>query len=405
MSETKTYSLPLSTWKRPFRQIRYLIFLKDVAIIALTAFGGPQVHTMLFLDRLVRRRGYLTEDELLELSALCQVLPGPTSTQTITAVGFRIGGPNLAYLTLLVWILPSVVLMTAFAGILTFLEDREISLRFTRFLGPMAVGFIFHGGWVLGRKVIHNRMEIGLMAAAALLAYVWPSPWACPVALVVCGSITAREYHRLPEEPKDPVRIEWSNFGLWLGVLVASAVAGALTRWLPIRLFENFYRNGSLVFGGGQVLGPMLFTEFVEFKKYLTGQEFLSGLALAQVVPGPNFSLAAFVGYLSVKGQGVGAQVVGATMASAGIFLPGTFLIFFAYRFWEQMKRYRGIRASLDGINAANIGITIAAAMRLFVPLSADWQSVTFGTVLLLLWGRIPPYVLIPAGLLIGLLV
>jgi chromate transporter len=404
VSETKPTSLPLSTWKRPFRQIRYLIFLKDVAIIALTAFGGPQVHTMLFLDRLVRRRGYLTEDELLELTALCQVLPGPTSTQTITAVGFRIGGPNLAYLTLLIWIMPSVLLMTAFAGLLSYLQDRQVSLHFTRFLGPMAVGFIFHGGWVLGKKVIHNRKEIALMIASALLAYFWPSPWACPVALIICGGITAREYHRLPEEPKDPVRIEWSNFILWLGVLVGSAVAGGLTRWLPLRLFENFYRNGSLVFGGGQVLGPMLFTEFVSFKKYLTEQEFLSGLALAQTVPGPNFSLAAFVGSLSLKGEGFGGELIGAAMATLGIFLPGTFLIFFAYRFWEQMKKYRGIRASLVGINAANIGITIAAGLRLFVPLSADWQLVTGITVLLLLWGRIPPYILIPAGILTGLL-
>jgi len=88
------------------RQIRYIIFLKDVMILALTCFGGPQVHLTMFLDRLVKKHNYITEAEIMELQALCQILPGPTSTQTITAIGFRLGGPNLAYLTLLVWIIP-----------------------------------------------------------------------------------------------------------------------------------------------------------------------------------------------------------------------------------------------------------------------------------------------------------
>jgi chromate transporter len=114
------------------RKIRYLIFLKDVVVLALTAFGGPQVHFSLFLDRLVYKRAYLTESELLELTALCQVLPGPTSTQTLTAIGFRIGGPNLAYLTLLVWIAPAVLLMTAAGISVSYLPN----LNFTRFVQP-----------------------------------------------------------------------------------------------------------------------------------------------------------------------------------------------------------------------------------------------------------------------------
>jgi chromate transporter len=389
---------------RPVRRIRYFIFLKDVGILALTAFGGPQVHLTLFLRRLVQQRKYLTEAELLELNALCQILPGPTSTQTITAVGFKIGGPNLAYLTLLVWMTPAVLLLAG-AGIgMTYLQERQLSIGFTRYIAPMAVAFIAHAGYALGQKVIRTRLSLVLLMASAAVAYVFQSPWVCPAVLLVGGSVTALNYRGLETEPKQPLRINWANFFLWLGVLLASSALGALTRNLPIRLFENFYRNGSLVFGGGQVLAPMLFTEFVRFKQYLSQQEFLTGLALAQVVPGPNFSISAYIGALSMRREGLGAELLGAGMASAGIFLPGTFLIFFVYRFWNQLKRYRVVRASLDGINAASIGLTVGAAVTLFLPLRHD--PVALGTVLLTLgllqFTRVPPYLIILGGLLLG---
>ncbi len=378
-----------------------------MAVLALTAFGGPQVHLVLFLRRLVQKRAYLTEAELLELNALCQILPGPTSTQTITAVGFKMGGPNLAYLTLLVWMTPAVALMTAAGVGISYLQERQLSIEFTRFIAPMAVAFIAHAGYALGKKVIHGGLSIGLMLASALAAFVFQSPWVCPVVLLVGGSVTALNYHELQTEDKQPLRINWSNFALWLGVLVASSLLGAFTRYLPIRLFENFYRNGSLVFGGGQVLAPILYTEFVQFKHYLNPQEFLSGLALAQVVPGPNFSISAYIGVLSMRQAGLGGELLGAGLAAAGIFLPGTFLIYFVYRFWNQLKRYRVVRASLDGINAASIGLTIGAAVTLFLPMAIDWPAVLTvgGTLALLQFTRIPPYLIILGGLALGFVV
>ena len=116
------------------RKIRYIIFLKDVLILALTSFGGPQVHLAMFIEQFVKKRGYLTEPELLELSALCSILPGPTSTQTITALGYKIGGANLAYLTLLVWITPAVTIMTVAAFGVSVLQNHEI-LRFVSPIG------------------------------------------------------------------------------------------------------------------------------------------------------------------------------------------------------------------------------------------------------------------------------
>ncbi|MFN4146343.1 MAG: chromate efflux transporter [Runella sp.] len=391
----------------PVRRIRYLIFLKDVLVLSWTCFGGPQVHFVMFLEQFVRKRRYLTEAELIELQALCQVLPGPTSTQTITALGFKIGGPNLAYLTLLVWALPSVLIMTTAALGIFWLDDQQISLRFMRFVEPMAIGFLIFGGYVIGHKVIINRTHWLIMMLGAVLAFFFPSPYMTPVVIVLGGLITSLQFRKLQKMEKTPIRIEWANFILWLGVLVAAAVLGAVTHSLPVRLFENFYRNGSLVFGGGQVLNPMLYTEFVEFKKYLTRQEFLSGMALAQVIPGPVFSIASYVGVLSMRTvESTLSPLWGSLAASVGIFLPGTFLIFFVYRFWEQLKKYRPIRASLEGINAASVGLTVSAAVRMLLPIATEATAIltilaTFG---LLYFTKIPPYLVILGGILLGIL-
>ncbi len=391
---------------QPVRRIRYVIFLKDVLILALTTFGGPQVHLAMLYDRFVLKRRYINEAELMELNALCQVLPGPTSTQTITAVGFKIGGPNLAYITLLIWILPGVSIMTAAGMGIYYLEQRQISLHFARFIQPMAVGFLVVAGYRIGQKVIKNRVSLALALAATVAAYLFRSPVMTPLVIAVGGLTTALTYEKQARMDKQPLRVQWANFFLWLGVFVAAAGLGALTHSLPVRLFENFYRNGSFIFGGGQVLTPMLYNEFVAFKHYLSREEFLSGLGLVQAVPGPVFSFASYIGVLSMRHQGVSGQLWGSFVSTAGIFLPGTFLIFFVYRFWEQLKRYRVVRASLEGINAASTGLTAAAAIILFQPMVPHWPSVTvvLTTIALLLYTRTPPYVLILGGLLLGLL-
>ena len=391
---------------KPVRRIRYIIFLKDVLILALTTFGGPQVHLAMLYERFVQKRRYLTEDELLELNALGQVLPGPTSTQTITAIGFKIGGPNLAYITLLIWILPAASIMTA-AGIgIYYLERHELSLQFTRFIQPMAVGFMIVAGYRIGRKVIKNNVSLVLALMATLAAYLFRSPVMTPIVLLVGGVTTALTYQKQQRMEKKPLRVQWANFFLWLGVFVGAAVLGAFTHSLPVRLFENFYRNGSFVFGGGQVLTPMLYNEFVAFKHYLTREEFLSGLGLVQAVPGPVFSFASYIGALSMRNAGTHGQLWGSFVSTVGIFLPGTFLIFFVYRFWEQLKRYRVVRASLEGINAASTGLTAAAAIALFEPMAPHWPSVVVVllTIGALLYTKIPPYALILFGLLAGII-
>ncbi|UII33332.1 chromate efflux transporter [Fulvivirga ulvae] len=383
------------------KRVRYYIFLKDVLILALSAFGGPQAHIALMFDLMVTKRRYLSEEDLIELNALCQILPGPTSTQTVTAIGFRIGGPNLAYLTLLVWMIPAVTLMTIAGITMSHLQSRNMSIEFTKFIQPMAVGFVSYAGLRISQKVIKTKTAVVILILSAIGSFLFKSPFVFPVLILAGGAFTAFKYKAQPIEEKDRIKIQWANFILWAGFFVFIATLGGLTRYLPVRLLENFYRSGSLIFGGGQVLIPLLYTEFVEFKRYLTSEEFLTGYALVQSVPGPVFSFCAYIGALSMRGFGIGGQVLGALVASIGIFLPGTFLIFFVIRFWEGLKKYRIVKASLEGINAASSGMVIAAAVLMFLPLEPNVQNIliTAGTLAVLVFTRIPAPIIILLGL------
>lgn len=389
------------------RKVRFFIFLKDVLWLALTAFGGPQAHIAHFQRILVDKRKYLDETELMELNSLCQILPGPSSTQTLTAIGYRVGGPNLAYLTLLVWILPSVIVMTAVGILFSSIQEKNLSLEFTRFIQPMAVGFVSYAAYTISLKTVYTKTGLVLMVLAAVASYFFQTPYVFPIILLLAGAITALKYRKQPREKKEPITINWSNFILWAGVLIVAAVVGKVTGFLPVRLFENFYRNGSLIFGGGQVLTPMLYTEFVEFKKYLSSNEFLSGYAFVQSLPGPVFGFSAYIGALSMREYGVGGEILGGLMSAAGIFLPGTFLIFFVIRFWDALKKYRGVRASLEGITAASAGLVVSAAIILFQPLENSFLNFAFtiGTFCLLSFTKIPSPVIIILGLLLGFLV
>ncbi|GAA4352318.1 chromate transporter [Hymenobacter saemangeumensis] len=404
------------------RQVRGIIFLKDVAILAFTAFGGPQAHLAMMFRLLVDKRRYITAAELLELQALCQLLPGPTSTQTITVIGFRLGGPNLAYLTLLVWAAPAVTLMTVAGLTLSQLNPAHLA-HLVQFVQPVAVGFVAFSAYRIAEKVIHTKTSVALTVASAMLAYFFQLPWVLPLLLLAGGAVTTVRYrrHAIVQEKK-PLRVEWANFLLWLGILVGAALLGSYTKLLPVRLFENFYRNGSLVFGGGQVLAPLLYAEFVEFKRYLSSTEFLSGLGLVQAMPGPNFSIAAYIGSLAMRpaGAGIPGQLLGAVVGATAIFLPGTLLIFFVIRFWDGLRQYRVVQASLEGVNAVSAGLVCAATFLLYHPLPDRMLALPGGwhlgpyygvplnpllvglTFLLLLWEKVPSVAIIAAALIAG---
>lgn len=385
------------------KEIRYLIFLKDVLVLSLTSIGGPQAHLALFLEKLVKNRRYLSEQELLELQSLCQVLPGPTSTQVITALGYRLGGPTLAYFTLFFWILPATVFMGLTALGISFINN-DMLLRLSIFIKPIGVAFILFAAFLIGRKVIVTKTAFWLMVISAFLGFLFRSPYLAPALILIGGLISSAKYRKQQKMEKRPIKIQWGNLILWAIIFIGSAVAGGITKSLPVRLFENFYRNGSIAFGGGHILKPLLFNEFVEFKHYLTPDEFLSGIAIAEIIPGPTFSISSYVGSLSMRDWGYSGQILGSVVASVGIFLPGILMIFFVIKFWDQLKQFRGIRASLEGINAASTGLTLAAGISLTQPLLGNYLNVVtiFLSLLFLIWGKLPAYLLILVGLGLG---
>ena len=191
----------------------------------------------------------------------------------------------------------------------------------------------------------------------------------------------------------------------FFSIIIVAALLGNLTGWLPIRLFENFYRNGSLVFGGGQVLVPLLYTEFVDFKHYLGGQEFLSGLGLSQMMPGPTYAFTSYVGALSMRQYGWWGAIGGGFIASAGIFLPGTLIVLFFVRFWEKLRQNAIVQASLEGVHAASAGLILAAGLLLLEPLLGHFSTavIIVITILVQLFTRIPVPFIMLAALLAGI--
>ena len=317
------------------------------------------------------------------------------------------------------------------AMIMSSIQAKNWSIEFTRFIQPMAVGFVSYGAYVISMKTIRTKTGFVILVVAAVMSYLFQTPFVFPIILLGAGLVTALKYKAQPKEEKQKLVVPWANFLLWINVLIFAAILGAVTKSLPVKLFENFYRNGSLVFGGGQVLAPLLYTEFVEIEegeevnkvsklkakikqKYApkplhhptSHHEFLSGYAVAQALPGPVFSFSAYIGALSMRDYGTGGEIIGAIMSALGIFLPGTFLIFFVIRFWDSLKKYRAVRASLEGITAASSGLVVASAVILFQPLSNTVLNfaVTIATFGLLTFTKIPSPFIILGGLILGFL-
>lgn len=386
------------------RRLKHLDFLWDVLLLACTSFGGPQVHFALFLDRLVKKRAYLTEEELFEIQALCSVLPGPTSTQMITAIGLKLGGASLAYLTLFIWITPAVLIMTLAAYGMTFLRNNSI----LHYVLPVGIGLILQAGWFMAKKVITGPMYVIILLVTLFLGIAFHSPYIFPLVLVLGGVVSSLNYKDFPRQTKHKFVIPWANFHLYWGFLVALALLGHFADYFPIRLFENFYRNGSLVFGGGHILAPVLYTEFVEFKQLISSEAFLTGMALSQTLPGPVFAFTSYLGVLLMKDYGLWGELAGSLIGALGIFLPGTFLIFFVFRIWGQLKQYRFIRASLAGIQAASVGLTLVAVFTFTKPMVVDAQFVSLGIVaaafVLAEKTKIPAILLFGLALIAGIL-
>ena len=361
----------------------------------------------MMLERLVEKRKYLTEQELLELMALCQILPGPTSTQTITAIGYKRGGPTIAFLTLLIWALPAVTIMICLAILYGKLQERAMPNNALAFVQPIAIGFVIYASIKIALKVLDRPGTWAIGIVSMIVSLLVGSPYLFPVLLIVGGVITNFMTQETEEEKirKYEFRPKIRYISAFVIVFALSGILALVFPFKPIQLFENFYRFGSLVFGGGQVLVPFMLEQFVNHNEYLTSEQFLTGYGFNQGLPGPVFSFAAYVGAMCMADYGTWGEILGGLIGAVGIFLPGTLLIFFLYPLWSTLKGYPAIRKSLLGINAAAAGLVGAAAVQLTQALEISIPNIciVIVTYCLLQFTKLPAPILILGGIAAGI--
>ncbi|MCW3107842.1 MAG: chromate transporter, chromate ion transporter family [Segetibacter sp.] len=395
------------------RLVRHIPFLKTVFHHSLTAFGGPQMHFIRMHKLFVQKQRYISEKELLEMNAFVQLLPGASSTQLLTLIGYKRGGVILAILTLALWMIPACILMGLLSFLLSYLENENVSYIF-RFVQPMAVGFLAFSATKTFQISIKHQATFFIMLGATLITYFIRSPWVFP-SLIIGGSIVSNfSDKRIPDFKEKSKPVQWRN--LWLFAIIF-LVAGLLSEYArlhnlpfrkPISLFENFYRFGSIVFGGGSVLITMMFEQYVIRAKtpYMSSSDFLTGAGMVQAFPGPIFSIASFVGGMVLKNMGPQFQLLGCIIGSIGIFLPSLLLVLFFYPIWNSLKKHVVVFRAMEGINAVVVGIMIAATILLFmsIPSRYEWLnlSAVLITFLLLQFTRLPSPIIVIGFLLVG---
>ncbi|WP_421939723.1 chromate efflux transporter [Pedobacter sp.] len=404
------------TQTKPLSAKKQLLFIRNVIFFTFTSFGGAQAHLALLLKYFVQSTKFISEEELLELNALAQVLPGPASTQTLVGIAWKVGKLKLAILTFLIWIFPTAAIMTFAAISYAMLDQKQKFNDILEYMQPIALGIVAYGAYKLGTKVLKTQVSVFLAIGAVIATFVLKNAYVFPLAILVGGMISSA-IETPNEETELRVKL-FSNINprkliYFLGALLLFALVGAIINRtspfsLPIRLLENFYRNGILVFGGGQVLVPLMYTEFVEMKHYLHASGFLSGFALQQALPGPTFSFTSYLGALSMKNFGYGfwGQILGGLIGVIGINLPGLILVLFIVPFWDDLKKISRIRHSLSGINAVSVGFIIAAFILLLIPMGFNWLFllIMVVTFLLLNFSKVSPPVIVLGGILIGYL-
>ena len=401
---------------KPLLVRKQWLFIRNVLFFTFTSFGGAQAHLALLLKYFVHNTKFITEEELLELNALAQVLPGPASTQTLVGIAWKVGKLKLTIITFIIWILPTAAVMTFAAISYAMLDQKQKFVDILEYIQPIALGIVAYGAVKLGKKVLTSQMSIFLSIAAVVATFVLRNAYVFPIAILVGGMISSAI--ETPEKEAElrgklfsnvnPKKLIYFFSALLLFALVGAIINRTSPFSLPIRLLENFYRNGILVFGGGQVLVPLMFTEFVEMKHYLHASGFLSGFALQQALPGPTFSFTSYLGALSMRnfGYGMWGQVLGGLIGVIGINLPGLILVLFIVPFWDDLKKISRIRHSLSGINAVSVGFIIAAFILLLIPMGFNWLflGIMIATFLLLNYTKISPPVIVLVGILVGYL-
>ncbi|MEI2739320.1 MAG: chromate transporter [Chitinophagaceae bacterium] len=412
--------------------LRHVPFLKAVLLHSVTAFGGPQAHIGMMMKTFVHQRPYVTEAELMEYNAFCQLLPGASSTQTLTLIGYKRGGVILAVLTLIVWILPACFLMGSLSFLLHYIDSKQIGADIFKFIPSMAVGFLAYAAFTTFPHAIKNTITwIVMVISAAATYFLFGQPWVIPTLIIAGGIVTNISRKRIPQTEQKPTKIKWWNFWLFGIIFITAGIVSEMARkdeWpdrKPINLFENTYRMGSLVFGGGQVLMPMMYEQWSvrpEAKAVkernpnvvqIDEQEMYTAMGIVRAVPGPVFSIAAFAGGMALKDMGTEMQVLGCVIGMVAIFLPSALLVLFFFPIWNNLKKYAAVYRSLEGINAVVVGIMIASTFYMMKDISfSEVKPISslisilavLGTFLLLNFTRIAAPFIVIACLVLGYL-
>jgi len=283
----------------------------------------------------------------------------------------------------------------------------------------MSVGFVFYAAARMMKTSIKHLATASIMVGSLFATLFINSPWVFPALLVLSGTISNFSNKRIPTPLQKPKKINWLHLWAFAAIFIAAGVLSELARtesWQHGRvfnLFENFYRFGAIVFGGGQTLMPMMYYQFVSRQGYqvLTAGQLLTGYGLVQALPGPVFSICSFVGGMAMSQYGGMWQAVGALVATIAVFMPSTLLLFFLFPIYENLKHHVIIFRALEGINSAIVGIIWASGIILFryiafdASLSFEWfhlvvAAITFS---LLYFSKIPAPLIVLGWLLLSI--
>lgn len=377
-----------------------LIFLR----LGLTSFGGPVAHLGYFRREFVERRKWLGEAAFADLVALCQFLPGPASSQVGIALGALRAGLPGAMAAWLGFTLPSAAIMIAFAYGLRLLPDMSAA-GWLHGLKLAAVAVVAQAVWSMGRQFCRDRVRASFAISAAVTVLLWTSAF---VQMAVIGLGALLGWRLLSVRQADVAahadfRIsKWISTLAWLlflTLLTLLPLAADLSGSHALAEFGSFYHSGALVFGGGHVVLPLLRAQVVP-TGWVSDGDFLAGYGMAQALPGPLFSFAAYLGAAS---SGNPHGWTGGLLALAAIFLPAFLLVLGALPHWNRWRTQPSLRAALDGINAAVVGILLAA---LYNPIflssvhgPLDLALVLTAFALLMYWKVSPFWVVAPAAL------
>jgi chromate transporter len=374
--------------------------------LGLTSFGGPVAHLGYFREEFVNRRHWLDDKSYADLVALCQFLPGPASSQVGIAVGLLRAGYAGALAAWTGFTLPSALAMVLFAYGVGLVGDTA-GAGWLHGLKVAAVAVVAQAVLGMARALAPDRPRATLAVAAAIVTLAVPSAWGQIGAILLGGAVGISLFERRPQSDHValPLRVSRRTGTALLVVfalmLIGLPILASASSSQALKEFDAFYRAGSLVFGGGHVVLPLLQAAVVP-PGWVSNETFLAGYGAAQAVPGPLFTFAAYLGaVMNMPPNGW----LGAVICLVAIFLPSFFLVIGAIPFWEDLRRGAAAQAALAGVNAAVVGLLLAALYRPVwttgITSAADFALASADFLLLFMW-QAPPWLVVILSALAG---